>query len=81
MGLDVLFAVAIALLLPLLVCQPGTGLNVLLTVAVALLLSLLICQPGTGLVVLLVVTVPLLLLSWVGVGSLGSISSWSYRTL
>jgi len=38
----VLLAVAVSLLLPLLVCQPGTGLCVLLTIVVSLLL------PGCG---------------------------------
>jgi hypothetical protein len=42
MGLCVLFAVVVSVLLPLLVCQPGTSLCVLLAVAVPLLL------PGCG---------------------------------
>jgi hypothetical protein len=54
-------AVVVPLLLPLLVCEPGTGLCVLLAVAVPLLLPLLVCKPSTGLCVLLAVAVLLLL--------------------
>ncbi len=68
-------------LLPLLVCQSSTALDVLLAIAIALLLQLLVCQPGTGLDVLLAVVVALLLPGYDGHGSLGSISSWSYKTL
>jgi len=49
--LPVLLAVATPLLLPLLVCEPGTGLCVLLAIAISLLLPLLVCEPGTGLCV------------------------------
>jgi len=56
-----LLVVAIPLLLPLLVCQLGTGLYVLLAVTVLLLLPLLVCQSGTNLCVLLTIAVPLLL--------------------
>jgi hypothetical protein len=49
------------LVLPLLVCQPGTGLCVLLAVVVSLVLPLLVCQLSTGLYVLLAVVVLLLL--------------------
>ncbi len=59
MGLHLLFAVAAPLLLPLMVCQQGTGLCVLLAIAVSLL-PLLVCQPGTGLYVLLTMVVSLL---------------------
>jgi hypothetical protein len=59
--LSVPLAVAVPLLLPLLVCQPGTGLHLLLTVAAPFLLPLLVCQPGTGFCVLLAVAVLLLL--------------------
>ncbi len=52
--------VAVALLLPLSVCQPGTDLRLLLAVAALLLLPLQVCQPGTGLGVLLTVVGPLL---------------------
>jgi hypothetical protein len=38
-----LLAVAISLLLPFLVCEPGTCLCVLLAIAILLLLSLLVC--------------------------------------
>jgi hypothetical protein len=55
--LPVLLAVGVSLLLPLLVCQPGTGLCLLLAVAA----PLLVCQSGTGLCVLFAVTVLLLL--------------------
>jgi hypothetical protein len=43
--LPVLLAVAVAvmLLLPLLVCQPGIGLRLLLAVVASLLLPLLVC--------------------------------------
>jgi hypothetical protein len=53
----VLLAVAVALLLPLLVCQLGISLRLLLTMAA----PLLVCQPSTGLCVLLAVVVLLLL--------------------
>jgi hypothetical protein len=56
-----LLTVAVPLLLPLLVCQPGASLYVLLTIAILLLLSLLVYQPGTSLYVMLTVAVPLLL--------------------
>jgi hypothetical protein len=59
--LSVLLAVAVPLLLPLLVRQPGIGLRLLLVVVAPLLLPLLVCQPGTGLCVLLAVVVLLLL--------------------
>jgi hypothetical protein len=50
--------VAVPLLLPVLVCEPGIGLGVLLAVAVPVLLPVLVCQPGTGLCMLLAVAVP-----------------------
>jgi hypothetical protein len=53
-------AVAVSLLLPIPVCQPGTGLCVLLAVKVLLWLPIPVCQPGMGLCVLL--AVPLLVL-------------------
>jgi hypothetical protein len=53
----VLLAVAVPLLLPLLVCQPGIGLRLLLAVAA----PLLVYQLSTGLCVLLAVAVLLLL--------------------
>jgi hypothetical protein len=61
--LPVSLAVMVPLLLPLPVCQPGTGLCVLLAVAVPLLVPILVCQLGTSLYVLLAVTVSLLLSS------------------
>jgi hypothetical protein len=57
----VLLAVAVPLLLPFLVCQPGTSLGMVLAVATSLLLPLLVCQSDTGLGMLLAVAVPLLL--------------------
>jgi hypothetical protein len=59
--LPVPLAVAVALLLALLVCQPSTGLRLLLVVATLLLLPFLVCQPSRGLGVLLAVAVLLLL--------------------
>jgi hypothetical protein len=56
-----LLTVAVPLLVPLRVCQPGTGLCVLLAVAVPLLLAVLVCQPGTSLCVLHAVTIAVLL--------------------
>jgi hypothetical protein len=58
--MPVLLAVAVPLLVPLSVCQPGTGLCVLLAITVPLLVPVRVCQPGTGLCVLLAVAVPLL---------------------
>ncbi len=55
-------AVVVSLLLPLPVCQPGTGLRMLLAVAGSLLVPVRVYQPGTGLGVLLAVAGPLLLL-------------------
>jgi hypothetical protein len=54
-------AVAVPLLLPLLVYQPGTGLCVPLAVVVLLLLPLLVYQLGMGLCMSFAVAVPLLL--------------------
>ncbi len=55
-------AVAGSLLLPLQVCQPGTGRGVLLAVAIPLLVPLWVCQPGTGGGVLLAIAVAVALL-------------------
>jgi len=62
----VVLAVAVPLLLPLPVCEPGTGLDVVLVVAIPLLLPLLVRQPGTGLRLLLAVAGPLLFPARVG---------------